>query len=329
MSEALKYRVLTLRGGPNCTHKHGKGNNETMRILLSGSHGLVGAALKVKLEAEGHEVVPLVRYTPGYNSNEIEWNPETYSIALARLEGFDAVVHLAGESIAEGRWTEERKRRIRESRIRGTQLLTETLSSLKNPPLTFLCASAIGFYGNRADQILTEQSSPGSDFLAGVCVEWEQASAEAAQKGIRVCNLRFGIILDAHAGALAKMLPPFRMGIGGKIGTGRQWMSWISLADVLSAITFLMGEQGITGAVNVVSPNPVTNAEFTRTLGKVVSRPTFFAVPAFGARLAFGEMADALLLTSQRVVPTRLQEADFHFEYPQLEPALRHILMAS
>jgi len=300
-----------------------------MRILLSGSHGLVGRALRPKLEAEGHDVVPVVRYTPRDDSDEVEWNPQTYSIAIARLEGCDAVVHLAGESIAEGRWTEERKRRIRDSRVRGTQLLAETLASLKNRPVTFLCASAVGFYGNRADQILTEESSPGSDFLAGVCVEWERAAAEAAQAGIRVCNMRFGVIFDVHGGALAKMLPPFRMGIGGKIGTGRQWMSWITLADVISAITFLLARQDIGGPINVVSPNPATNAEFTRTLGKILSRPTFFSVPAFGARLAFGELADALLLTSERVMPTKLQEAGFNFQYPQLETALRHILKES
>lgn len=322
----MRLRVLILPDVRNCTLKARKGNNETMRILLSGSHGLVGTALRARLEEEGHKVISLVRYTPSYDSEEIEWNPERYSIALAQLEGFDSVIHLAGESIAEGRWTEEKKRRIRDSRIRGTQLLAETLSSLKARPASFLCASAIGFYGNRADQILTEESSAGSDFLAGVCVDWEKACVEAAQKNVRVCNLRFGVILDAQEGALAKMLPPFRMGIGGKIGTGRQWMSWIALADVISAITFLLAEQGISGPVNVVAPNPVTNAEFSKTLGKTLSRPTFFAVPAFGARLAFGEMADALLLSSQRVLPTRLQEATFHFEYPKLEHALREIL---
>jgi uncharacterized protein (TIGR01777 family) len=297
-----------------------------MKILISGSHGLVGSALTKSLEGDGHEVVPLVRYTPQYGSEEIVWSPERYSIALGRIEGFDGVVHLAGESIAEGRWTEEKKKRIRESRVKGTQLLSESLAGLKSPPKSFLCASAIGYYGNRGDEILTESSVPGEDFLAGVCIEWEKATEEAAQKGIRTVNLRFGIILDSAGGALAKMLPPFRMGVGGRIGSGQQWMSWIALGDVIGVIKYALSNEMLRGAVNVVAPNPLTNAEFTKTLGEVLSRPTWFPIPVIGVRLVFGEMADALLLTSQRVEPARLKESGYPFHYPKLKAALSHLL---
>ncbi|HEY2975726.1 MAG TPA: TIGR01777 family oxidoreductase, partial [Pyrinomonadaceae bacterium] len=231
-----------------------------MKILISGSHGLVGTALMKSLEPEGHEVFRLVRYAPSSDA-EIEWSPDRYSIALARIEGFDAVVNLAGESIAEGRWTEDKKQRIRESRVKGTKLLGDALANLTNSPKTFICASAIGYYGNRGDEILTETSAPGDDFLAKVCVEWEKATALAKEKGIRVLNTRFGVILDAHGGALAKMLPPFRAGLGGKIGSGKQWMSWIALDDVVGALKFALTNEGLSGPVNFVAPNPVTNAE--------------------------------------------------------------------
>src|SRR6266566_649793 len=208
-----------------------------MKILISGSHGLVGTALIKSLSSEGHDIFRLVRYAP-HSETEIEWSPERYSIALARLDGFAAVVHLAGESIAEGRWTEEKKKRIRESRVKGTRLLGDALANLTQPPKTFICASAIGYYGDRGDEMLTETSAPGNDFLAEVCVEWEQATALATEKGIRVVNTRFGVILDSNGGALAKMLPPFRMGVGGRIGSGKQWMSWIALDDVVGALKF-------------------------------------------------------------------------------------------
>jgi uncharacterized protein (TIGR01777 family) len=296
-----------------------------MKILVSGSHGLVGLALMDSLKGAGHEVFALVRRAPRSDS-EVEWYPERGSLALARLEGMDAVIHLGGESIASGRWTEEKKQRIRDSRVTGTKLLSEALANLSHPPQTFLCASAIGFYGDRGDEILTEESAPGSDFLAGVCVEWEKASKAAAQKGIRVVNLRFGIILSVAGGALAKMLPPFRMGIGGRVGSGKQYMSWIALDDVVGAIKFALTSDALDGPVNVVAPNPVTNAEFTKTLGKAISRPTLFPIPAFGLRLAFGEMADALLLSGQRVEPSRLKEAGHQFHYSDLGGALRQIL---
>jgi uncharacterized protein (TIGR01777 family) len=299
-----------------------------MNILISGSHGLVGTALMKSLEPEGHEVFRLVRYAPSSDA-EIEWSPDRYSIALARIEGFDAVVNLAGESIAEGRWTEDKKQRIRESRVKGTKLLGDALANLTNPPKTFICASAIGYYGNRGDEILTETSAPGDDFLAEVCVEWEKATALATEKGIRVLNTRFGVILDAHGGALAKMLPPFQMGIGGKIGSGKQWMSWIALDDVVGALKFALTNEALGGPVNFVAPNPVTNAEFTNTLGKVLSRPTLFPIPAFGVRLLFGEMGEALLLAGQRVAPKRLMTEGYQFQHPQLHEALRHVLAKS
>jgi uncharacterized protein (TIGR01777 family) len=299
-----------------------------MKILISGSHGLVGTALMKSLEPEGHEVFRLVRYAPSSDA-EIEWSPDRYSIALARIEGFDAVVNLAGESIAEGRWTEDKKQRIRESRVKGTKLLGDALANLTNPPKTFICASAIGYYGNRGDEILTETSAPGDDFLAKVCVEWEKATALAKEKGIRVLNTRFGVILDAHGGALAKMLPPFRAGLGGKIGSGKQWMSWIELDDVVGALKFALTNEALSGPVNFVAPNPVTNAEFTNTLGKVLSRPTLIPIPAFGVRLLFGEMGEALLLAGQRVAPKRLMTEGYQFQYPQLEEALRHVLAKS
>jgi uncharacterized protein (TIGR01777 family) len=296
-----------------------------MKILISGSHGLVGTALIKSLGAAGHEVFRLVRYSPR-SAAEIEWSPDRYSIALSRIEGFDAVVNLAGEGIAEGRWTDEKKRRIRESRVKGTKLLGDALANLTNSPQTFICASAIGYYGNRGDEVLTENSSPGKDFLAQVCAEWEAATSLATEKGIRVVNTRLGVVLDPHGGALAKMLPPFRMGLGGKIGSGKQWMSWIALDDVVGGIEFALTNDSLTGPVNFVAPVPVRNAEFTKALGKVLSRPTLFPIPAFGVRLVFGEMGDALLLSSQRVTPARLEEAGYQFKHLQLEGALRDVL---
>lgn len=297
-----------------------------MKILVSGSHGLVGGALIKSLEAQGHEVFRLVRYAP-HTEKEVEWSPDRYSIALARIEGFDAVVNLAGESIAEGRWTDDKKRSIRESRVKGTKLLGDALANLTAPPQTFICASAIGYYGSsRGDEVLTEESARGDDFLSEVCAEWEQATSLAAEKGIRVVNARFGIILDQEGGALKKMLPPFRMGVGGRIGGGNQWMSWITLADVIEALNFALANESLRGPVNYVAPNAVTNAEFTKTMGKVLSRPTLFPVPAFAIKLMFGEMGEALLLGSERVKPVKLAAAGYSFKHADLENALRDIL---
>lgn len=297
-----------------------------MRILVSGSHGLVGRALIQSVLSEGHAVSRLVREAPAKGSADIEWDPNRGTIDGAKLNGFDAVVHLAGESIASGRWSPEKKQQIRDSRIKGTQLLSTALAELSKPPAVLVSASAIGFYGDRGDELLTEDSSPGNDFLAVVCVEWERSTKPAEEKGIRVVKTRLGIVLDKKGGALAKMLAPFRMGIGGKVGSGKQWMSWIALADVVSALRFVIERESIGGRVNFVAPNPVTNAEFTSSLGKALGRPTFFPVPAFGARLAFGEMADALLLSSQRVQPRRLNEMEFRFKYTHLKDALSDIL---
>jgi uncharacterized protein (TIGR01777 family) len=296
-----------------------------MKILIGGSSGLVGTALIKSLETDGHEIFRLVRRAP-QSKTEVEWSPDRYSIALARIEGFDAVVNLAGESIADGRWTDDKKRRIRDSRVKGTKLLGDALANLTVPPKTFICAAAIGYYGNRDDELLTETSAPGTDFLAEVCAQWETATALAVEKGIRVVNARFGIILDTEGGALKKMLPPFRMGVGGKIGSGKQWMSWIALEDVVSALNFALTNGSVRGPVNFVAPNPVTNAEFTKTLGRVLSRPTLFPIPAFGVKLIFGEMGEALLLGGQRVEPVRLSSNGFQFAHPQLEAALSSIL---
>src|SRR6266550_3770548 len=296
-----------------------------MKILISGSHGLVGSALVSSLRADGHEVFNLVRRAP-HSDSEVEWYPDRGSLALARLEDMDAVVHLAGENIAEGRWSDEKKKKIRESRVKGTTVLSKALANLKHPPKTLVSASAIGYYGNRGDLILTEQSAPGDDFLARVCVEWERATESASQQGIRVVKARFGVILSANGGALKKMLPPFRMGVGGRIGSGKQWMSWIALDDVVGAVKFALANDSLKGPINFVAPAPVTNAEFTKTLGKALSRPTLFPIPAFGVRLLFGEMADALLLSSQRVAPAVLETSNFMFRYSQLEAALRHVL---
>ena len=297
-----------------------------MKILVSGSHGLVGKALVRSLMGDGHEVMRLVRGGRTVGSPEVEWQPDKGRIDVEHLEGIHAVVHLAGENIASGRWNAEKKRAIRESRAKGTALLSDALARLSRPPSVFLSASAIGYYGDRDDELLTEKSAPGNDFLSSVCVEWEAATRPAVEKGIRTVCTRFGIILDPNEGALAKMLPPFRMGIGGRIGDGKQWMSWIALDDVVNGLKFLIEAESVQGAVNFVAPNPVRNAEFTKTLGRVLARPTFFPVPAFGVRFAFGEMADALLLSSQRVEPTVLQDKGFLFSWPTLEPALRHLL---
>ena len=297
-----------------------------MRILVTGASGLVGSALVPDLVSKGHEVIRLVRAEPKHGTAEIRWNPEKGVSDATRLEWLDAVVHLAGENISEGRWTEEKKARIRESRVKGTRVLAEALAQLAAPPKVLVSASAIGFYGNRGDEVLNEQSASGDDFLAEVCREWELATRPAASKGTRVVNLRFGVILSKRGGALAKMLTPFKLGVGGRVGGGEQYMSWITLDDVTGAINHALTNEALHGPVNVVAPRPVTNLEFTKTLGGVLSRPTLFPVPAFALRLAFGEMADALLLSSMRVEPLRLKETGFVFQYPELEGALSHIL---
>lgn len=297
-----------------------------MKVLVSGSHGLVGQALIKSLTNDGHEVCRLVRQHRTVGSSEIEWHPNDGKIDASKLEGLDAVVHLAGESIASGRWTDEKKKKIRESRVKGTQLLSQSLAQLQGPPAVFVSASAIGYYGSRGDELLTEESAPGNDFLSEVCVSWERSTSAAVEKGIRTVLARFGIILNQNGGALAKMLPPFRMGFGGKIGDGQQWMSWIALDDVIGGLRLLLQPGAVSGPVNFVAPNPVRNDEFTKALGHALSRPTVFPVPSFVARMAFGEMADALLLASARINPQRLSEAGYQFQYPNIDGALSHML---
>lgn len=295
-----------------------------MKILMTGASGLVGSALARRLSSRNDEVFRLVR-GEARREREISWNPSGGIEDSGKLEGMDAVVHLAGEPIAEGRWTEDKKRRIRESRVEGTRVLSEALSKLERKPQTLLSASAVGYYGSRAGEVLTEESAPGDDFLARVCREWEEATRPAANAGIRVARMRFGVILSSEGGALTKMLTPFKLGVGGRLGSGEQYMSWIALDDVVGVVEHLLGKE-IQGAVNVVAPNPVTNRQFTKALGEALSRPTIFPVPKFALRLAFGEMADVALLASQRVEPERLKESAYAFKYPELGPALRHIL---
>jgi uncharacterized protein (TIGR01777 family) len=297
-----------------------------MKILVTGSTGLVGSALLPSLKSQGHEVFRLVRSEAKAGPTEIYWNPKKGIEDASRLEGFDAVVHLAGENISDGRWTEEKKARIRDSRVEGTRRLSDALARLTQPPRALLCASAIGYYGDRGDEIMREEDEPGKGFLADVCREWEAATASAEQKGIRVVKLRFGVILSPKGGALSKMLAPFQFGVGGRLGSGRQYMSWITLDDVVGVINHALVNETVSGPINVVAPNPVTNLQFTKTMGRVLKRPTIFPVPAFAIRLAFGEMGDAALLASTRVEPARLKESGYTFKHPELESALRQLL---
>ena len=294
-----------------------------MRIGVTGATGLVGSALLPLLEGAGHEAVGL-RRGAGDAAGPPSWDPATGRVAAGGP--LDAVVHLAGENIAGGRWNAARKARIRDSRVDGTGALCRGLAALDPRPATLVAASAVGFYGDRGDERLDESSPAGSGFLADVCQEWEAAAAPAREAGIRVVHLRIGIVLTPAGGALGQMLLPFKMGVGGVIGSGRQFMSWIALDDVVAAALHAVRTKGLEGPVNAVAPNPATNAEFTKTLGRVLGRPTILPMPAFGARLAFGEMADHLLLGGARVESTRLPETGFQFGYPDLDGALRHLL---
>jgi len=292
---------------------------------VTGASGLIGRALSAFLSTGGHIVVPLVRGTP--KAGEIAWDPRG-TLDPAALEGVDAVVHLAGENIAAGRWTSARKRRIRESRIAGTTLLANAIARLQHPPGVLVSAAAIGIYGDRGDEVLDETSPPAlpGRFLADVCREWEAATEPARQAGVRVALPRFGAVLSPAGGALAKLLPIFKAGLGGPVGGGRQWMSWISIDDAVGAIHHALLTETLSGPFNAVAPAPVTNAEFTRTLAHVLRRPSVFPVPALVLHLLFGAMADETVLPSTRVVPARLRAEGYAFRHPQLEPALRFVL---
>jgi len=297
-----------------------------MKILVTGSTGLVGSAVVPFLTTGGHQVVRLMRGTSTTTADQISWNPTQGTIEANKLEGIDAVVHLGGDNIAHGRWTDSKKQLIRDSRVQSTHLLAKTLASLSKPPRVLLSASAIGFYGDRGDEVMTEASSPGSSFLCNVCREWEEATAPAREAGIRVINLRIGVVLTPKGAALKKMLTPFKLGLGGVVGSGRQWWSWVALDDVLRAILFCLSNETVSGPVNCVAPECLTNRDFTKTLGRVIRRPTLFPMPAFIVKTIFGEMGEELLLGSNRIAPNKLLQSGYQFAHPQLEPALRHLL---
>jgi uncharacterized protein (TIGR01777 family) len=295
-------------------------------VAVTGATGLVGSALCSRLAAAGCDIVRLVRQQNIGSPQDLYWDPQAGFITPQRMNGTGAVVHLAGESIASGRWTNDKKQRIRRSRVEGTRTLSTALSRLDQPPPVMVCASAVGYYGDRGEELLDESSAPGAGFLADVCREWEAATAPAAAAGIRVVHVRLGVVLSRNGGALQKMLTPFRFGVGGRIGSGRQYWSWIHLNDVVGAILHAIADKALSGPVNVVGPQPVTNAEFTQVLGQVLHRPAVMPMPAFAARLALGEMADELLLSSARVQPRKLQQTGYAFVFSDLAAALRHEL---
>jgi len=299
------------------------------KILLSGASGLIGVNLVRSLAAKRIQTFQLVRKETSIpDPRSILWNPKANPpvASLPALEGFDAAIHLSGANISGHRWTESYKREIVSSRVDTTRSLVRIFQGLKQPPKTFLCASATGIYGDRGDELLTEASAPGQGFLANTCTRWEAAANAAREAGIRVVPLRFGVAFSREGGALAKMSRIFRLGAGGKLGSGRQWMGWIAMPDVINAIEFLIEKQSVDGAINMVAPDPVTNRDFTEALGRVLHRPTFLQVPAFALKLAVGQLADDALLASNRTVPQRLLDAGFEFRYPEIETALRAML---
>lgn len=294
-----------------------------MKALITGASGLIGKELASSLREKGYELLLASRSEPK-NEEQIKWTVEDgfHDEDLHRLEGLDAVIHLAGENVAGLRWTEEKKKAIRDSRVIGTRTIIDAFSKLKAKPKTFIAGSAIGFYGDRGDDEMTESSQAGTNFFADVCRDWEAESRRAEDMGIRTVLLRTGIVLSKDGGALGTMLLPFKLGVGGVVGSGKQWMSWISLEDQIRAILYVLENENIRGAVNLTSPNPATNEQFTKTLGEVLYRPTFLPLPEFAVSMIFGEMGDALLLDSTKVLPKRLQDAGFEFKYPTLKSAL-------
>ena len=293
------------------------------RILVSGVSGPIGTALLPTLKTRGYDVTRLVRGA-ATGEDQIPWDLAR-PISPEMVSGFDAVIHLAGESIV-GRWTKTKKIKIRSSRVAGTTSLAEALAGAKDKPQVFVCSSAIGYYGDRGNEVLTEQSKPGTGFLPDVCREWEAATQAAIHAGIRTVQIRTGVVLSPKGGALGKMLPPFKMGVGGTIGDGRQWMSWIDLQDMVGAIHHILKSDLLQGPVNLVAPKPVTNAEFTKALGRVLSRPTVLPLPAFAVKLAFGEMGETVLLGSQRVEPSQLVMSGYPFRFSSLQASLENIL---
>lgn len=297
-----------------------------MRILISGATGLIGSALTRQFVAAGHNVVPLTRTPRPGDDSPVGWDPQRGELFTGNLDGFDVVVHLAGESIASGLWTRSRKQRIRDSRVVGTQHLCRLLTSVECKPSVLLAASAIGYYGSRGDNILTEESPPGQGFMADLCRDWERATTACAQAGMRVACLRIGPVLSGSGGLLARATPPFRLGLGGRIGSGSQYMSWITLEDLVAAVDFILNDPSASGAYNMTTPHPVTNAQFTRTLAKALHRPALMPVPAFALKLLPGNMAEEMFLMSSRVLPQRLLDAGFRFRFPKLDDALIHEL---
>ena len=296
-----------------------------MKVAVTGSSGLIGSAYVEIAKEAGIELVRLVRHDPLSAQNEIRWDPEAGEVDEEGIAGVNAVVHLAGENIGARRWSIAQKARIRDSRVNGTKTISSVVARLDPKPDVLVCASALGYYGDRGGEILTEDAPAGSDFLARVGVDWENASSSASDAGVRVVNLRFGLVVGRDAPLLTRQLTIFKLGLGGKLGSGRQFFSWISLDDVVRAISHVINTPSIAGPINVCSPNPVTNAEFTKTFGRVLSRPALFVVPRFAMKIAFGEIADTMF-SSVRMSPARLVESGFQFEYPELEGALRHAL---
>ncbi len=297
-----------------------------MRVLVSGASGLLGSALAAALRSEGHQVNALVRPGKTPAPGDVPWDPQSDRLDATAMHGVEAVVHLAGSSIASGRWTPARKQLLRASRVEATRHLVAALGRLERRPAVLVSASAIGYYGDRGEELLTESSPPGKSFLARCAEDWEAEAARAEQHGLRVVRLRFGVVLAAHGGALKQMLLPFRLGLGGRLGSGRQWMSWISLTDAVGVMRYALMQADLQGPVNTVAPNPVRNVEFTRILARRLHRPAIFPVPAFALRLALGELADELLLSSARVIPERLQQRGYSFQHATLEAALASVL---